>query len=293
MNRIFKYGFGLVVLAVIVGTVSSIRTSSQKPTGQVAAQPTRCPAVGDVGSPVSSAERFAVKFVATAQGDAHKPTIVGRTNLPAGTELIVSLEREASAYKAESKSVVGSDGCFTSEPFSQGGEPINPGAYVIDVLMPVTGVQPQSVRAIVGDRGQNIIGPLVKRFAHLGKIAEYKASFIAGAADTQKDADARQSATDDDKKRRADLRLSAVLLATKILKENLRNPASADWISVNSNEDGSTVCMTVRAQNGFGGMNIEHYAVVDQKFSESATTWNKSCAGTGFYDLTPTVKLLR
>lgn len=286
MGRLFKYGLGLVVLAAIVGAVGSIKTSSQNPSDQVAALPTQCPAIDDVGPPVSTAGRFTVKFVAAAQGDPHRPTIIGRTNLPSGTELIISLERGASAYKAESKSVVGGDGCFGSEPFTQGGDPVNPGDYVIDVLMPVTSVQPQSVRNIVGDRGQNIIGPLVKQFDHLGKIAEYKASFTAGVADGQRDADARQKAEDERKKGLADTRFSAALLAVRTLKANLRNPSSADWMSVYSNEDGNVVCIVLRAQNGFGGMSIERYVSIDQEFKDWMTAWNKNCAGNGFFDYT-------
>lgn len=67
---------------------------------------------------------------------------------------------------------------------------------------------------------------------HLGKIAEYKTTFAAGIADSQKDADARKKAADDEQKRLADLRTSAVLLAAKTLKKNLRNPSSADWVAL-------------------------------------------------------------
>ncbi len=300
MKPFFKYALGLAFVAAAVGETSSIlsdsRTSPANTDSPVASQPVHCPAADDVGLPVSSPGRFAVKFAATVQGDPRKPMIGGRTNLPVGTKLIVSLEREASAYKAQSDAMVGSDGCFSGGPFTEHGEPIIPGDYIIDVLMPLSAAQPQSVQDVIGNRGQNITGPLVKLFPapplrYLGKIAEYKTTFTTGVADSQKGADARKKAADDEQKRLTDLRTSAVLLAAKTLKKNLRNPSSAEWVSVYANDDGSVICIILRAQNGFGGMNIEHYAFVNLELSEDASAWNKKCTG-NFYDFTRMVRLV-
>jgi hypothetical protein len=254
-----------------------------------------CPVAPDIGGPVSQAKKFVVKFVAAARGEPRKPTIVGRTNLPAGTKLIISLEREASAYKAQAETTVGNDGCFSGGPFTQNREPINPGDYTIDVLMPLSSGQPQPVQSIIGDRGQNIAGPLVSPFPKqphrsLGKISEYRTTFTAGAADKQTDADAKRKAEDDRKTRISDMRWAAALTAVRTLKANLKNPSSADWVSVYTNDDGNVVCVALRAQNGFGGMSVERYASVGQEIKEDTATWNKRCAGDGFYDYTRLIR---
>ena len=290
-----KYGLGVIAVAAVVGGIIKNFSSPPDAQKQIAAAPITCPPIADVGPPVSSATNFTVKFEASVKGDPRKPTVVGRTNLPAGTQLMVNLERSESAYKAEAKSTVGNDGCFSGGPFSRSGGPINGGEYVVDVLMPVSSVQPQAVQALIGRKGQNLRGPLVKPFSltgfgQLGKVADYRAKFTLGTADAQKDAEARQDEKNAQKKRLADLRTSAAILAAKTLKANLRNPSSADWISVYANENGSAVCLILRAQNGFGGMNIERYAYVNEKFSDTASIWNKNCAGDGFYDLTRTIR---
>ena len=299
MKPFSKYALGLVVLAAVVGETSIIlsgsKTSPASPDSQVAVQPVQCPAVDDIGPPASSPARFAVKFAATVQGDLRKPMIGGRTNLPVGTKLFINLERKASAYKAQSDATVGSDGCFSGGPFTQSGEPINPGDYAVEVLMPLSSGQPQSVQNVIGDRGQNIAGPLVKSFPaqsrhSLGKIAEYRTSFTAGTADARADAEAQQKATDGEKKRLADARWAAALSAVRTLKVNLRNPSSADWASVYTNKDGNVVCIILRAQNGFGGMSVERYVSVDQKFRDEAPSWNKKCAGDGFHDFTRLIR---
>jgi hypothetical protein len=295
MRSLYKYGLGLVFLTAVAGAISNIKPSSPDTGKQVSSQPTQCPAIARVGPPVSSVGKFTVKIATSVQGDSRKPVIAGRTNLPVGTKLLIYVERKASSYSAEDESTVGNSGCFSGGPFDQGGEPIGGGEYVVRVLMPASSAQPQSVQNVIGSRGQNIVGPLVKPFSvvslrNLGKVAEYKTSFTTGTADTQKDADARQSAANDEQKRLESLRSSAALLATKTLKANLRNPSSADWVSVYTNKDGSGVCIILRAQNGFGGMSIERYAVADQDFSKEISVWNKRCAGNGFYDYTTMIK---
>jgi hypothetical protein len=127
---------------------------------------------------------FAVTVTAVAQGDPTKPTVVGTTNLPAGTELIISVIRRERGYNAQAQSVVQTNGTFSGGPFSEKGARLAPGVYQIKVLMPVSAGQPASVTSIIGDRGRNISGPLVRSGpAGLGKIVEFKTSLtVSGKA---------------------------------------------------------------------------------------------------------------
>jgi hypothetical protein len=203
---------------------------------------------------------------------------------------MVDLDRAVTNYSAQSEATVKADGCFAAGPFTKGEEPINGGEYTISITMPVTSVQSEPVQRILGARGQNISGPLVSKFMGLGKVAEYKATVTIGVVDAAKDAEERQQAEVAAAALQEKTRTTVVLMVAKSLKANLRNPSSADWVSVLANKDGSVVCIVLRAQNGFGGMNVENYTVVDGKLKQTNAAWNKSCAGKSLFDLTQVVR---
>lgn len=75
-------------------------------------------------------------------------------------------------------------------------------------------------------------------------------------------------------------------LSAKALKASLRNPDSLSFESILANDDGSIICMTYRAQNGFGGMNIGHVVFKDGDPSESHASWHAHCAGKMLNDVT-------
>lgn len=189
-----------IVGVVILGAVGILSNSNvaknETPRTQTAsaAETLTCSQFTNIESPKTSPERFDVQIAAAIQGDPAKPVVAGKTNLPAGTKFIVSLERPASAYKAQAKAVVSKDGCYAAGPFTQAGEPINTGKYTADVLMPASLSQPDFVQKIIGNRGQNISGNLVRRFLNFGKIAEFKVPYSFGVADAAKDKETRAKA---------------------------------------------------------------------------------------------------
>src|SRR5713101_3452740 len=69
-----------------------------------------------------------------------RPVVNGQTNLPDGTELMISIRRKESNYFAEDQVNV-SGGSFRSQKFSERGSDLNPGKYSVEVLMPFPGVQ--------------------------------------------------------------------------------------------------------------------------------------------------------
>jgi hypothetical protein len=82
-----------------------------------------------------------------------QPIFHGATNLPEGSELMLTLSRPESGYVAQAKmSVVA--GHFTTEQFSAGHHPLNPGRYKLEVSMSMAGLQPKQVQAIIGDQAK-------------------------------------------------------------------------------------------------------------------------------------------
>jgi hypothetical protein len=75
-------------------------------------------------------------------------------------------------------------------------------------------------------------------------------------------------------------------LAAKALKASLRNPDSRSFEQILVNDDGSVICITYRAQNGFGGMNIGHVVFKDGDPSESHASWRAHCARKLLNDVT-------
>jgi len=101
-----------------------------------------------------------------------KPVVVGATNLPDGTELMVTIRRTESGYTAQDKTRV-AKGAFGAGPFSQKGGPLNPGVYTIEVSSPLASLQPPFVRSVIGREGSNLEGPLAKQLKFGGKVVEY------------------------------------------------------------------------------------------------------------------------
>ena len=71
-------------------------------------------------------------------------------------------------------------------------------------------------------------------------------------------------------------------VGVRLLKQNMRNPGSFELVEVGISSTGS-ICYRYRAQNGFGGMNVEE-AVFGNTFKTTGqdgfvTSWNKECGG--------------
>lgn len=96
------------------------------------------------------------------------PTIVGRTNLPDTTKLMLSVGRKSGGFFGQSKASV-ANGCLVAGPFSSKSAPLPPGEYSVQVSTPLPGLQPASVQAIIGDEGQNLRGPNVTTSKMFGK----------------------------------------------------------------------------------------------------------------------------
>jgi hypothetical protein len=125
-----------------------------------------------------------------------QPVVHGATNLPDGSELIVSLSRPESGYTADSKVTV-QDGSFTTERFSAGGEPLNSGIYTIEISMSLAALQPEQVQAVIGDHGQKMTGKFVTTSPVGEPVFDYKIEQqLGGAPDALLDGIARSKSNE-------------------------------------------------------------------------------------------------
>ena len=137
-----------------------------------------------------------VAITATTE-NASKPTVVGTTNLPDGIELMVTLTRKESNFMAQDKAKV-MQGKFRAGPFSQKGQPLNPGAYLLEVMTPIASVQPPATWPVIGNDGDKLGGPLTKKDSFGGRIAQFKTTVKIG--DGKPSGSLDQAAREQDKK---------------------------------------------------------------------------------------------
>jgi len=127
--------------------------------------------------PASSGDRIEVSIsVQHAILPDGRVQVYGKTNLPVGTELMISVrEKVASGFYGQSRCTVTGDGAFRSESFGRA-DGLPKGVYEANVVMPIVRLQPRGTRHVVGENGEKLAGPLVTRDA-LGVSARSSAEF--------------------------------------------------------------------------------------------------------------------
>lgn len=78
-------------------------------------------------------------------------------------------------------------------------------------------------------------------------------------------------------------RKSGAEAAKESIRNAARNPDSVSFSDILVNEDATLICVVYRAQNGFGGMNVEQIAFFHREPKQDATFWNKHCAHAELY----------
>ena len=129
-------------------------------------------------------EEFEVTIDATAKWDGNSVKFEINTNLPNDTELMLSLRsgdyNTDSNWTGQTKVKI-SDGKAESEGFSNKGEKLS-GDYDLDVSMSLPRLQADSVRAVIGENGEYMTGPLVEK-SSIGESNVVSALFAVSLAD--------------------------------------------------------------------------------------------------------------
>ncbi len=107
-----------------------------------------------------------------------RAVVCGETNLPPGTQLMISLQEKGVPRLYQSKCSVVDGGRFRSESLGRK-DGLSKGAYVADVVMPYARLQPPDVRQAIGEQGEKLTGPLVVRNA-LGVAVQFSTEVAIG-----------------------------------------------------------------------------------------------------------------
>lgn len=102
--------------------------------------------------------------------------IQGETNLPTETNLSVRVWAVAAKYDMKTDIKV-FEGRFQSPDFHYNKSALTPGVYLVTVTMPVSTLQPVTVRDVIGVHGENIAGKLVRRYNDLGASIQVRQAF--------------------------------------------------------------------------------------------------------------------
>lgn len=117
----------------------------------------------------------------TTKTDDGRLVVSGSTNLPDGTELLISVSDDTTGFTAQSRTTA-KDGGFSGVPLGPKSG-LAPANYTVEVLMPVSTSQPESVQSIIGRDGSNLSGPLVEAFSWGGKFVKYSFKYTVGSPD--------------------------------------------------------------------------------------------------------------
>jgi len=100
--------------------------------------------------------------------------LTGITNLPVGTSLFCDVRSTTSKFIGQSKTVVKENGIYQTEIFGPT-TGLKPGKYTASVTCPYR--QPKKVRDVIGDKGENLKGPLVRQDTMFGATVSNKTGF--------------------------------------------------------------------------------------------------------------------
>jgi len=124
-----------------------------------------------------------------------RPLVVGITNLPDNSALMITLSRKRSSYSGQQKVNV-ANGAFQAGPFAQGEQDLLPGDYDLQISTPITMFQPNNVQAAFGPNGARLRGDLVTEAPtpfDEDRVVQYETNvLVTGATSDASDAKARE-----------------------------------------------------------------------------------------------------
>jgi hypothetical protein len=126
---------------------------------------------------VQPLERGVILNVEVVYLDPQSPRVQGLTNLPDGTDIMVTVENRLGYSRQQTVKVKGRR--FETDPLRDGENTLAPARYNVQLVMPIPRVQTESVRAAIGEKGEKLRGPLVKT-SRLGVTVEQEKAFFIG-----------------------------------------------------------------------------------------------------------------
>jgi clan AA aspartic protease (TIGR02281 family) len=123
---------------------------------------------------VVAADLLEPTFSVLPYGLPANPAIIGTTNLPDGTALLITIENKETQYLEQGKVIVQGGG-FNLQ-IARDGRLLPAGTYTVNVLLRSGSIQPDTVSAIIGYDGRQLTGPLVREETN-GVSASYSSSF--------------------------------------------------------------------------------------------------------------------
>jgi hypothetical protein len=157
-----------------VATVASGRTPSSAASSPTrTSPPSSAPSSTRPAKPTMIRVRMTLKIEDNGDGTV---TLRAKSNLPDGTELGSFVGQEPSGspkryygYKGQAHATMHA-GVAEFGPFSDKGSPLPAGRYDVSVTMPIAINQPDDVKAVIGEHGEYLTGPLVKQVYGSAKV---------------------------------------------------------------------------------------------------------------------------
>jgi len=126
-----------------------------------------------------------VELTTAVEGEL-RPTIKGNCNLPDGMKLVVRVSRKESAFQLETPVEVQS-GHFEVGALLQGSGDLNAGLYHVEIMSLPPSDQTDAVKAAIGQKGQELRGPLTRRYAGATWVRLLTTFEVGGAANPERD----------------------------------------------------------------------------------------------------------
>lgn len=166
---------------------SESQTPEPEPTPSES-EPVTAPPVSESVTPPAPAEskEFEVSLNASVVENNGKPVFTIDTNLPNETKLMLTLSRDD--YTAQTHVTV-KDGVASSEEFSDKGSSLVSGEYLLTVSMSIPKLQPDVVREVIGENGENMSGKYVLG-SEIGDSVYVRGDFdfsLTGSAESEPD----------------------------------------------------------------------------------------------------------
>jgi hypothetical protein len=147
-----------IVLIAAASIVAALAGCGRQPSRGAEDTRTAKSAMPNVPDNFDSQGRHILLLTLSPGGDARKPSFSGLANLPDGTALQISLFSKATGHLNGQDDITIKDGRFTSQSFSRKGEPLLPGSYRVELTSPMSDIQPDSVKQVVGKEYENYVG---------------------------------------------------------------------------------------------------------------------------------------